>query len=83
MIEPLPVPFDVGAHIQSAFENVPVGTFLSVAQIIAHPAPGLGRRVGAGAVSARLFPAIGPCKIPGIRAGTGGPLNVRGAYKEV
>jgi hypothetical protein len=79
----LPVPFDVAAHIQSAFEGHPVGTFLSIAQIVAPPPQGVGRRVGAGAVAARLFPAIGPCKIPGIRAGTGGPNNVRGAYKEV
>ncbi len=79
---PLPVPFDMAKHIQSAFADVPVGTFLTVAQIRNHRTPDRPEGgVGAGAISARLFPAVGECNIPGIRAGMGGPHNSRGAYK--
>jgi hypothetical protein len=66
---------DVAALIQSAFADEPVGAFLRVAEIRQRT------NLGAGAISARLFPIAGDCTIQGIRGGVGGPAHTKGAYK--
>lgn len=66
---------NVAALIQSAFADEPVGAFLRVAEIRQRT------NLGAGAISARLFPIEGECTIPGIRGGVGGPARTKGAYK--
>jgi hypothetical protein len=60
---------DIGAHIASAFAEVPVGGFLTVGEIVKHVSDqyGEGDRPSQGAVAARLFPKSGNCTIEGIR----------------
>jgi hypothetical protein len=74
---------DIGKHISEAFEGVPSGTFLTVAQIRGHKSTEYGDiQPSAGAISARLFPSSGKCTVEGITPGqsTDGKGN-RGATK--
>lgn len=61
---------DIGAHIKSAFEGKPSGTFLTIAEIVNHESSeygGSNPKPSPGAVSARLFPKSGNCTIPDVR----------------
>lgn len=66
----------VGKHLASAFAEVPVGTFLSVAQIRAHRSEEYGDTApSAGAITARLFPVgqdkvIKPTTVVGLEGAT-------------
>lgn len=71
---------DVGKHIVHVFAAVPVGTFLTVAEIRRRPSPEYSDAPpSAGAISARLFPASGRTTVPGVDPGLSG--GVRGATK--
>lgn len=51
---------DIGAHIENAFADKPVGTFLTIAEIRNVPSDEYGsHQPSAGAISARLFPKSG------------------------
>lgn len=71
---------DIGAHIQFAFRDLPVGTFLTVSKIQHHLSPEYGANLpSAGAISARLFPKSGRMTVPGVTADQRNGL--RGATK--
>lgn len=64
---------DISKHIQSAFADLPVGSFLSIAEIVRHRSEEYGDdHPAAGAVAARLFPDRDnpedgmKCTVPGV-----------------
>jgi hypothetical protein len=72
---------DIGAHIASAFDGLPEGAFLTVAQIRSHRSAEYGDEFpSAGAISARLFPPTGRCTVPGVEPGEN-ERGVRGARR--
>jgi len=72
---------DIGKHIESAFEDVEEGAFLTVAEIRKHRSEEYGDNPpSAGAISARLFPASGKCTVEGVVPDQNEKGN-RGAYK--
>jgi hypothetical protein len=72
---------DIAKHIQSAFEGVEDGTFLTVAEIRKHTSEEYGDNPpSAGAISARLFPSSGKCTVEGVEPSTNDKGN-KGATK--
>ena len=72
---------DIGAHIASAFAELPDGTFLTVREIRRHRSDEYGDEFpSAGAISARLFPSSGRCTVPGVEPGEN-ERGVRGARR--
>lgn len=72
---------DIGKHIESAFDGVDAGTFLTVAEIRTHKSAEYGDEPpSAGAISARLFPSSGKSTVTGVEPGTN-DKGVRGATK--
>lgn len=61
---------DIGKHIQEAFADKPVGTFLTIAEIRKFKSGEYPEgNASAGAVAARLFPKSGKCTLEGIEPG--------------
>jgi hypothetical protein len=72
---------DIGKHIEQAFADHPVGTFLTVAEIRKFVSDEYGQSLpSAGAISARLFPQSGKCTIESVRPDTNEKGN-KGAEK--
>ena len=74
---------NVAAHIESAFDGVPSGTFLTVSEIAKHDSDEYGDdHPSSGAVNARLFPGgdADKCTVEGITPGHNGQ-GVKGATK--
>lgn len=58
---------DIAAHIAHAFEDLPVGAFLTISEIRHTASPEYeGTLPSAGAISARLFPSSGPMTLVGV-----------------
>jgi hypothetical protein len=72
---------EIATHISSAFENVPVGGFLSVADIVNHKSAEYGSDAPSpGAVLARLYPKSGKVTLVGVVPATN-EKGTRGARK--
>jgi hypothetical protein len=72
---------DIGEHIRQAFENVPSGQFLTIAEIRNSKSTEYGDNPpSAGAISARLFPQSGKCSLEFVTPGQNDKGN-RGATK--
>lgn len=72
---------DIGEHIRQAFENVPSGQFLTIAEIRNNRSTEYGDNPpSAGAISARLFPQSGKCSLDFVTPGQNDKGN-RGATK--
>ena len=72
---------DIGKHIEQAFADHPVGTFLTVAEIRKFVSEEYGQALpSAGAISARLFPQSGKCTIESVEPDTNEKGN-KGARK--
>jgi hypothetical protein len=74
---------DIAKHIDSAFEGLEAGAFLSIADIRKHKSDEYGdEQPSAGAISARLFPASGKSTLTSVTPGFGGAEGkTRGATK--